>query len=318
MQPDSSIVVIAYQEQARIGRCLAALSAQENAGRFEVIVIDDGSTDATALISDEWSARDARIRRISLPKNMGRGEARRTGVAAAKGGHIGFIDADCTVPSTWLEQVTGALGQADLTGGSALPDGDIAAVARLSRATLRPKSGSIGVTGNNMMMRASVLDHVDFPTGRLGEDFRFVKRAEAAGFTQAVIDGLFVDHDETKTYKQSCRWLFESGVDATSLLREFGDWRLPDIAWMLWLSTALIGVPLGFVNALFAIVPVLAVTVSIASALTLQRFKLTPVLRFIYAAVLNTPLVGLYLLGRTAGVGVLTTRRLGCNKNMPS
>jgi glycosyltransferase involved in cell wall biosynthesis len=311
--PDSSIIVIAYQEQERIGQCLAALSAQEHTGSYEVIVVDDGSTDATPSIVDKWAALDPRIRRISLATNQGRGVARRAGVEAAQGSHVGFVDADVIVPSTWLSQVTVALEHADLTGGCALPDGDIAAVARLSRAPMRHKPGSIGVTGNNMMMRATVLAAVPFPAGRLGEDFRFVKRAEALGYTQAVIDDLIVDHNETKTYKKSCRWLFESGVDATDLLNEFGDWRLPDLAWIVWLAiaaTALVAMALGHISPLLAASAILAATAGVASGLTYQRFKLTPPQRFVHAATLMTPLVGLYLTGRSVGAAKLVARRL--------
>src|ERR1700735_2179722 len=78
-----SFVVIAYNESENIARTLDAIAAQDGLGGYEVIVVNDGSTDGTAGIVGRIAAADPRVRLIDLPENRGRGFARSTGTAAA-------------------------------------------------------------------------------------------------------------------------------------------------------------------------------------------------------------------------------------------
>ncbi|MBK7931326.1 MAG: glycosyltransferase [Bryobacterales bacterium] len=64
--PALSIVIPAYNEEARLPDTLAQVLAYLDSSRLgdaEVIVVDDGSRDGTATLVEEWSARDARVRR---------------------------------------------------------------------------------------------------------------------------------------------------------------------------------------------------------------------------------------------------------------
>jgi len=61
---------------------------------FEVIVVDDGSRDATPQLADELAAADPRVRAVHHPRNLGYGAALRTGFAAARHELIGFTDGD--------------------------------------------------------------------------------------------------------------------------------------------------------------------------------------------------------------------------------
>jgi glycosyltransferase involved in cell wall biosynthesis len=94
-----SVVIPAFNEQATIGTCLTSLAEQDFPGQVEVIVVDNGSTDATAEI-----ARAAGARVLAEP-TRGVCHARQRGTAAATGEIIVSSDADTTFPRTWLSQI---------------------------------------------------------------------------------------------------------------------------------------------------------------------------------------------------------------------
>jgi dolichyl-phosphate beta-glucosyltransferase len=93
-----SIVIPAYRESDRIVNTVAevraALSDVDSAGAFEIIVVDDGSLDDTAL-----RAREAKADQVLVhPVNRGKGAAVRSGVMAARGRTVAFTDADLSYP----------------------------------------------------------------------------------------------------------------------------------------------------------------------------------------------------------------------------
>lgn len=87
----ASIVVPAYNVASTLAETLTALLAQTH-GNFEIIVVDDGSTDDTPHIASRF-ATDARVR-VIRQTNRGLAGARNTGIAAAQGEVIGFCDSD--------------------------------------------------------------------------------------------------------------------------------------------------------------------------------------------------------------------------------
>ena len=93
--PTVSIVIPVYNAEKTIGRALeSALAQTYSPADVAVIVVDDGSIDETKAIVKGYAQRDDRISILSHDMNKGRLEARRTGVLAAKGGRILFLDAD--------------------------------------------------------------------------------------------------------------------------------------------------------------------------------------------------------------------------------
>lgn len=90
--PLISIIVPAYNIAPYLPRCLDSLIAQSYSA-LEIIVVNDGSTDSTASIIDEYAAKDHRI--IAIHKeNGGVSSARLAGIAASSGEWIGFVDGD--------------------------------------------------------------------------------------------------------------------------------------------------------------------------------------------------------------------------------
>lgn len=91
-RPRISAVVPAYNIAACLPACVESLLRQE-LEELEIILVDDGSTDETPGICDAFAARDPRIRVIHR-ENGGLSAARNTGLAAARGEYISFIDGD--------------------------------------------------------------------------------------------------------------------------------------------------------------------------------------------------------------------------------
>ncbi len=125
-----SIVIPAYNEEARVGSTLDAIIAWLDARGedYELIVADDGSTDATALVVAERRLRAPRVRALSLPANRGKGAAVRAGILATRGDEVLFCDADHATPIEELEHLRAAMRAdgADIAIASrALPGSDV-------------------------------------------------------------------------------------------------------------------------------------------------------------------------------------------------
>ncbi|MDQ6780062.1 MAG: glycosyltransferase [Candidatus Eremiobacteraeota bacterium] len=96
----ASIVVPVYNAAATLHDCLIALGGQDMPqSDFEVIVVDDGSTDDSAALASTFP-----VRVIRRP-NGGAGAARNTGWRAAQGAWIAFTDADCVPARGWLRRL---------------------------------------------------------------------------------------------------------------------------------------------------------------------------------------------------------------------
>ena len=91
--PLLSIIVPVYNTEEYLRQCLDSIISQNN-GDMEVILVDDGSTDSSGAICDEYAERYSHIIRVIHQENHGLLLARRTGIKAAKGDYIAHVDAD--------------------------------------------------------------------------------------------------------------------------------------------------------------------------------------------------------------------------------
>jgi len=99
VKPIISVVVPVYNEERSLPACLDSLRGQKCSFPFEIIVVDNASTDHSADI-----ARQAGVRLVSEPRK-GVGLARRAGFAAAQANIVASTDADCIVPVDWLARI---------------------------------------------------------------------------------------------------------------------------------------------------------------------------------------------------------------------
>ncbi len=103
--PAVSVVVSARNEEANLDSLLTKLRAQDYPD-FEVVVVNDGSTDATAAIVDQHSGADARVRLVTVePVQPRKKHAISAGIRAARHSLIALTDADCRPHRSWLRQV---------------------------------------------------------------------------------------------------------------------------------------------------------------------------------------------------------------------
>ncbi len=96
--PMLSIIVPMYNAQDTISECIDSILDQKFK-EYELILVDDGSTDDTLKICKTYAEKDQRIIIVPLEKNMGLINARKTGVEIAKAEYIGFVDSD-----DWIER----------------------------------------------------------------------------------------------------------------------------------------------------------------------------------------------------------------------
>ena len=100
VRPLLSVVIPAYNEEKYLGPCLKALNNQDlPSDQYEIIVVDNCSTDKTLKVAKRYGAR------VITEQQRGIIFAKGAGCAAARGSIIAITDADTIVPKTWLSQI---------------------------------------------------------------------------------------------------------------------------------------------------------------------------------------------------------------------
>jgi dolichyl-phosphate beta-glucosyltransferase len=118
--PELSIVIPAYNEERRLPETLRRIGKYLEARRVsaEVIVVDDGSRDATAALVGEWRAQWPSLRLLSNGRNRGKGYSVRHGMLEAGGQLVLFTDADLSAPIEEADKLLAALSGYDVAIGS--------------------------------------------------------------------------------------------------------------------------------------------------------------------------------------------------------
>ena len=109
--PLISVIIPVYNGERTLGECLAALGRQTvDRGRYEVIVVDDGSTDRTAQIARRYGVLLVR------QEHAGPAAARNRGAQAARGDLLLFTDADCAPAPDWIERMAEPFRDPEVVG----------------------------------------------------------------------------------------------------------------------------------------------------------------------------------------------------------
>lgn len=306
-EPNTSFVVIAHNEAPTIERSLRSITGQRGLEDYEVVVVDDGSTDGTTEVAQRYAQTDPRVRVIRLPSNRGRGHARSVGLSEASGRRqVAMVDSDIVLPPDWYARCAEALQSADAVCGTAVPDGDVAFLH--SRFGLEPRVARhlTDVTGSNALYRREVFERIGFdPDLPDGEDVALSHSMRAAKLEARTVDGLVVRHEETKGLLDSVRWLFQSGVGASRQFRRYREVRGPDLVFAGWLGALATSALLRRRGrrGIAGVLPPLYL-VAAAGAHVNQKFELDARSggRTMAAIGADAGLLASYLAGRTVGV----------------
>ena len=106
-----SVVIPAYNEEQRLPRTIEQVERylHGRGSTYEVVIVDDGSTDGTRQVMDRAEARYETVRVEAMPQNRGKGRALANGVAVARGQEILVTDADLSTPIEELDKLEAAL-----------------------------------------------------------------------------------------------------------------------------------------------------------------------------------------------------------------
>ncbi|MDI3341148.1 MAG: mycofactocin biosynthesis glycosyltransferase MftF [Sphaerobacter sp.] len=193
--PSVSVVIPVRNRPRAIAACLAAIERLDYPrDRLEVIVVDDGSTDATPEVVAAWAGR-LPLRLIRLPAPAGQAAGRNRGAAAARGEVLAFTDSDCLPTPGWLRELVPelALPGVAAVGGAVLPAEETRWLQRyeavrsplfqgVRRASVRPRAPVAYLASCNLLVRRRAFRAVGgFAELPVGEDVDLIWRLCARG-----------------------------------------------------------------------------------------------------------------------------------------
>ena len=195
--PKVSVVICAYNAEPTMHACLTSLQNLKYPA-FEVIVVDDGSTDRTGAIADGFEGMH-----VIHQENKGLSAARNVGIAASLGEIVAFTDSDCVVDPDWLHYLVATFIQTGFpaVGGPNLPPPEDSVVAACVAASpggplhvLLDDVEAEHIPGCNMAFRREVLDEIggfDPIYRSAGDDvdvcWRLQDRGHRIGFSPAAM-----------------------------------------------------------------------------------------------------------------------------------
>ncbi|MHC4481719.1 MAG: glycosyltransferase family 2 protein [Planctomycetota bacterium] len=215
-------LVICTRNRARLlRRLLVSLKGQTlPPGEFEVVVVDDGSTDETPEVCRELSEGPIELRCLCPGSHIGAAAARNCGMEEARGDLLVFTDDDCVPHEQWLERMRSALREHPVVAGAVATATDdywqlchnIAQFYGFMPG--RPEGPTDFIAGANMGFRRKVLEEVGGfrQMQRYAADIECVFRARQRGYRPFFVPDAVVTHDPQRTSAESIfRYAFDHG-----------------------------------------------------------------------------------------------------------
>lgn len=245
-----SVILAAYNIAGYVERGVRSVCAQTYRN-LEIILVDDGSTDGTGQLCDRLALEDARVRVIHKA-NGGLADARNAGLAAARGGYIGFVDGDDWIDPDMYERMLGAMREQSAEAGicryrqvyrNHTEDGsrDRAVLFQgqeaLQHYVQETKEYAIQNAVWNKLYKREILAGLSFPAGRWYEDILFTTKALSRVRSCVYLDmacyNYIIDREgsimnvriNSRTFTDQIPAYYEK----TAFLRELGRQDLADI-----------------------------------------------------------------------------------------
>jgi hypothetical protein len=224
-RPRISVVVSTRNRASRIGCCIESLAGLRSRHSFEIVLVDNASTDETPARLEDFAKRhgDRLSVRCIEARVPGVSRGRNAGIAASRGEIVAFTDDDCHPTPDWLDTVADAFDSSpDLgyVGGRIVlhdPDDAPHSIQVYPKIRMLPARGYVAagvILGANMAMRRSVLDAIAGFDTRMGigtpfpaEDLDLQARASAAGFAGAYFPTSLVAHHHGRRDPETIRVL---------------------------------------------------------------------------------------------------------------
>jgi glycosyltransferase involved in cell wall biosynthesis len=229
-----SVVIPARNQATRVARQLDALEAQTYAGVWEVIVVDNGSTDETAARALAYSSRLPGLRVVDASTRRGVNHARNVGASVARGDFLLFCDADDVVTPTWVERMAEAAETCDAVGGGlekVVPATRGAAPVVVRSDGLWRWSGFLPFpSGANCGVRAALLRELEGFDERYvggGDDVHFFWRLQLHGHHVCSVPDAVVRYEERRTLREVAVQSFRYGVGDPRLFADFRGLGMP-------------------------------------------------------------------------------------------
>ncbi len=244
---DVSVVIACFNAVSTLPAQLQALAEQRDAPAFEIVLVDDGSTDASVVVASGYRQVLPKLRVLAVPHRGNVAAVRNEGVRRARGGDVLFCDADDVVGPDWVASMVMALRAHDLVAGPfeltrlnppwAVAAGNLDQTEGLQHAGFLPFAG-----GGNLGVRRQVFETLGGFDASLPalEDTDLCFAAQLGGhdlvFVPQAVVHVRLRHSYRALYRQGYGWglgtaalhrkYLAAGMPLPSRLRHLAGWLL--------------------------------------------------------------------------------------------
>ena len=265
-----TVIIPTRDRQSKLLRCLDSLKTQTHRG-FEVIVVNDGSTDETETVLASYLNHDLpfELKAIHHPKPIGANPSRNEAIRAARGDLIGFLDDDCIADTRWLEnlqkpfchdEVAAATGHVENIALSNQWERFFIGQQRVSSIRHDEILVANRLVSANLLVRPEYLRDafdedrsvvsMDVSTSARGDEEGLRIKIIRSGRLIAHVPEAICEHDHPYHFRSFCRQAFKSGRSTARLANKY---RLK-LRWeLLALTAAIAMLPLAFFRTEFAV-----------------------------------------------------------------
>jgi glycosyltransferase involved in cell wall biosynthesis len=224
-----SFIIPVYNRPGETGELLQSLSQQSDSD-FEVIVVEDGSSESSEPVLEQY--RDRLDIRYFYKENSGPGTSRNFGCEKATGDYLVFLDSDCIVPEHYVRVLREALEKqyTDAFGGPDRAHRDFSSFQKAISFSMTSFLTTGGIRGGkkgmekfhprsfNMGFSKEVYSSTGgFSSMRFGEDVDLSMRIQEKGFSTRLIREAFVYHKRRTNLRQFFKQVYNSGIARINL-----------------------------------------------------------------------------------------------------